>query len=1203
MKFDRPRSGTLLLCILAAGLIARIATVALFHPPLFSDDLDYVALGKSVAHGDGYQIDGHPTAYRPPGYPLLLAFSFRFFGESLVPVRLGQAAADLLSCFLVFLLGRRLFSERVGLIGAGIFALFPIQILYVSIMMTETVFTTLLLLYLLICTGEKASWRMSLAAGIVLGAGTLVRPTILLLPAAVFAVRWKSGWTPGENLRALALALAGALIVLSPWLIRNYNEFGRVTLTSNTGVNFWIGAHSGASGSYSFPENNPLLAVDDEYGKSDLGIKLGAEFIMGHPLEYGMILVKKWAHFFSVDYWLLLSMHYQPEFRSAPKAGVVFGKFPLADVLALHAPFAAVLLLATFGLCCHPGDDRNGILFLFEPCAYWILVHLAFYAAARYRFPVVSLFMIVAAYGADILLRKAYIRTRLRDAAFCFFALLFAAGWTAERIIIRREAGAYGAQPRDIDSLRAGIAGMNSPMPWHDLESRRPATTWDEGIPLGNGMLGALLWERGDTLRLSLDRADLWDQRPMKGLDRPEFSYRWICDQVKRNEYAVVQRYFDAPYESEPAPTKIPGAALTFDIRSLGPVRSAHLSVDSALCVIRWENGTVLRTFIHATRPAGWFQWEHAPESLPIAILPPPYTGDGDTAAQGSVAGDNLIRLGYRNGTVDKNGNTITYRQAGWGGFAYEVCVAWKRPDPETIEGTWSISSRRSGEEEGATASTICREFLGRGFETDLRSHEEWWRNFWSKSALHVPDPLIEKQWYMEQYKFGSASRRGAPPISLQAVWTPDNGRLPPWKGDFHHDLNTEMSYWPCYAGNHLHEGLAYLDHLDANKPVYEKYTRHYFGMEGLAVPGVTTLDGRAMGGWIQYSGSPTISSWLAQHFYLHWRYSMDRKFLRTRGYPWLRETARFLERLTIRDENGLRQLPLSSSPEIRNNDISAWFTRTTNYDLALMKFVFGAAAEMANELGLGGESAHWKRLGGEFPEFALSGKQELMFAPTLAYDESHRHFSNAMAIYPLGLIRWEDGPRSQEVIRNTLARFDSVGPAAWCGYSYAWLACMKARGKDGDGAAGALSIFARAFCSTNSFHVNGDQTKSGYSGFTYRPFTLEGNFAFASGLQEMLLQSYAGIIEVFPAVPERWKDVSFATLRTEGAFLVSATKESGIVREVRVDSEMGGEAKLRNPFGRWHASSKHDADVRTGGEILHITFKPGGGITLESGD
>src|SRR5512141_200585 len=114
---------------------------------------------------------------------------------------------------------------------------------------------------------------------------------------------------------------------------------------------------------------------------------------------------------------------------------------------------------------------------------------------------------------------------------------------------------------------------------------------------------------------------------------------------------------------------------------------------------------------------------------------------------------------------------------------------------------------------------------------------------------------------------------------------------------------------------------------------------------------------------------------------------------------------------------------------------------------------------------------------------------------------------------------------------------------AIWNGYSYTWKACLDARAKNGEAAAKALQIFARAFCSVNSFHVNGDQTKSGYSSRNYRPFTLEGNFGAAAALQEMLLQSYAGFIEVFPAIPAAWKDVSFTTLRAEGAFLVSAKK------------------------------------------------------------
>jgi hypothetical protein len=62
----------------------------------------------------------------------------------------------------------------------------------------------------------------------------------------------------------------------------------------------------------------------------------------------------------------------------------------------------------------------------------------------------------------------------------------------------------------------------------NDLQFNKLASTWDEAIPLGNGMLGALVWQKGDNLRISLDRADLWDLRPMDNLSKPEFSWKWV---------------------------------------------------------------------------------------------------------------------------------------------------------------------------------------------------------------------------------------------------------------------------------------------------------------------------------------------------------------------------------------------------------------------------------------------------------------------------------------------------------------------------------------------------------------------------------------------------------------------------------------------------------------------------------------------------
>ena len=375
-----------------------------------------------------------------------------------------------------------------------------------------------------------------------------------------------------------------------------------------------------------------------------------------------------------------------------------------------------------------------------------------------------------------------------------------------------------------------------------------------------------------------------------------------------------------------------------------------------------------------------------------------------------------------------------------------------------------------------------------------------------------------------------------------------------------------------------------------------------YFGREGLTIPGVTTLDGTEMEGWIQYALSPTLSAWVAEHYYLQWRYSMDTNFLKNRAYPWIKDVATFLENLTIKDEHGFRKLPISSSPEMNDNDLSAWFHQNTNFDLALMKFTFKAAAELASVLNRKNEVAHWKKILSEFPDYALTTNNELMVAPSLAYNKSHRHFSHMIAIYPLGLIKWEDGAQAQSIIKNSIHQLDSIGPDYWCGYSYSWLANMKARAKDGEGAAKALQIFAKAFCSINSFHLNGDQTKSGYSKDQSRPFTLEGNFAFAAGLQEMLLQSYAGFIEVLPAVPIGWNDIQYDNLRAEGAFLVSVKKTGGQIEEVRIRSEKGGITKLKLPFKNWFVASQKGAIVKsTRDGFAVLTCKPTGSIVLKN--
>jgi hypothetical protein len=723
---------------------------------------------------------------------------------------------------------------------------------------------------------------------------------------------------------------------------------------------------------------------------------------------------------------------------------------------------------------------------------------------------------------------------------------------------------------------------------------------WDEAMPLGNGMIGSLVWEKDKTVRFALDRADLWDSRPMKGLHRKEFSYQWIVEQRLNNNYKPVQEYFDQPYDREPAPTKIPGAALEFKFTQGLILADAKLNIDEASSEISWKNGTRLTSFVHAVNPVGWFKFENLPDNFNIELIPPSYQAAIKVSGD-PVGGDDLGRLGYEQGTVTKVNNSITYHQKGWGDFSYDVIVTWKKVNANTVEGVWTIRSNPDLFKSNLDLKALAL-MLNAGFDQNRKSHLAWWSAFWAKSDLKVPDQTLQHQWEMEHYKFGSTARKNAPPISLQAIWSADNGRIPPWKGDFHHDLNTQLSYWPSYSGNHLEEAMAYLDHFETNKENYKRYTKQFFGKEGIAVPGVTTLDGTEMGGWIQYSLSPTVSAWISQHYYLQWRYSMDKDFLKNKAYPWIKSTAQFLEQISVLDpKTGKRKLVISSSPEINDNDSSAWFTKTTNYDLSLMQFNFKTAAELARELNLTEEAKHWQEIYEQLPSLALSKNKELMIAPDYPYATSHRHFSNTMAIHPLGLIKWEDSEESKNIIRSSIKLLDSVGPKMWCGYSYAWLGNLKARAKDGEGAAKALTIFSTAFCSTNSFHLNGDQTKSGYSDFVYRPFTLEGNFAFAAGLQEMLIQSHAGYLELFPAIPADWSSASFKTLRAEGAFLVSAKKESGKVTALNIHSEKGGSLKVKSPFGKFEQKINGKVKIsKSESGFIQIDFAPNSSIDLK---
>ena len=737
-------------------------------------------------------------------------------------------------------------------------------------------------------------------------------------------------------------------------------------------------------------------------------------------------------------------------------------------------------------------------------------------------------------------------------------------------------------------TIRAALGGPDERLPGPELDLRltAPILTWDEALPLGNGLLGGLLWGEDSTLRLSLDRGDLWDERPADGMQWELFTYENLIKHVRTPDVDYVNRVFDRAYR-DTHPTKIPAGRIEFDLGKDASLASFRLDLSSATGSATLGDGRTIEVLFSAVEQVALLR---VPGAAPAAVRPMPPAS--------------LKKLHYPEPTAGEDGSLKWFEQEAADGLRFVVAIGRRSVDGATLYAV-TVTSTNDAPDPVALAKSRIDAALEAGFVAMRAAHEAWWKTFWAKSALFVPEPHILRHYYLVRYFHGAASRRGAPPMPLQGVWTADSGSLPPWKGDYHNDLNTQMTYIGYQGAGHFDEGACYLDFLWDRLPRFRRFAREFYGTRGAAAPGVMTLAGEPLAGWVMYSLSPTMSAWSAHLFYLHWRYTMDDDFLSRRAYPWCSEVGQCMKELLRPNDDGLLVLPLSSSPEIFGNSQRAWLRPNSNYDLMCLRMLFLSLAEMADALDLGSEAARWKALSDRLGPYHVRDDGTLKLCAQEDLTESHRHLSNLMALHPFNLITADGPQRDRQVIDATLGEWDRLGTRAWTGYSFSWMSALQARVGRGEEAVRYLDIFVKAFILRNGFHVNGDQTRSGFSSFTYRPFTLEGNFLAINAVHEMLLQSWSPtpgerdseVIRVFPAVPWRWHEAWFEDLRGEGNVRVRARRENNATTWISLTAGRDATVRLWDNFeGRTPAWSRQE--VRKVGDNFVIDLSEGETIT-----
>jgi len=407
-----------------AGLALRLIPVVLAADMgiALDDMFQYDALAQSIRLGQGFTwYGGIPTAARAPLYPLFLAGVYSLCGHSFTVARVAQGLLASVLPLLTYLLGRRLFSERVGVAAAWVVALYPMLFLYPLGLATENLLFVLVpvtVLSLIKATDDSRA-RYYLLAGLALALTILTRSVIAGFALLILPWLWYYGRRQKEAIKNWALVLLPVVALTIPWSIRNSLLYGQfVFVEASLGFNFYLGYHPEGSGTFDSPLAVEFLErlgafeepdLETEKAVHNVGMEEGWRFIKEDPARAGWLLLSKLSHFLRLDKRVLLYF-YSNNFLGE-LLPLLLGL--LFSVVCL--PWVVVLLLSVPGMTLsRPGKESALVYLLF---VYLAGVHMLTMAEPRFHLVMVPFLAIFAAHGSRLLrrLRRDWAASDLRE--------------------------------------------------------------------------------------------------------------------------------------------------------------------------------------------------------------------------------------------------------------------------------------------------------------------------------------------------------------------------------------------------------------------------------------------------------------------------------------------------------------------------------------------------------------------------------------------------------------------------------------------------------------------------------------------------------------------------------------------------------------------------------------------------------------------
>jgi 4-amino-4-deoxy-L-arabinose transferase-like glycosyltransferase len=453
-------AGKKLLLIMAIGFLLRAGLLFFFwnESPDIVDETHYNKIAMNLYYQNEFSLEqGKPTAMRPPLYPAFLrAVYFLSGGRHLNAVRIVQIFISLLIIYLVFALGRKLFDTQAGLLAALLFAVYPSFLFFTHFILTEVLFTLLLILFVYFYlellgpnrqgftdsapVGWFQRYRYALYAGAFLGLSALTRSILypFIVPASLFLLLFGKG-NIRNKIGISFVFIIGYALVISPWAVRNTRLFGQfVAVGTMGGLNLYMGNYDHT------PLHRAWVAVDLPYRKA---------WYRGHEKELAAMneaqrqlwAVAKAKEFMKRHKWLTLK-------RCVIKAGnfwglersvvggIFLGYWPrlnksgyvFAMVLAVTGMCALVAIGSVYGAFMNFTLKNTGILFFALLVVYFTIMHALVFGHPRYHLPLVPLMAVCCSWALLNVSSLWEARHSGRFYAACLAVLLLVGMWLEE---------------------------------------------------------------------------------------------------------------------------------------------------------------------------------------------------------------------------------------------------------------------------------------------------------------------------------------------------------------------------------------------------------------------------------------------------------------------------------------------------------------------------------------------------------------------------------------------------------------------------------------------------------------------------------------------------------------------------------------------------------------------------------------------------